>query len=188
MKSLQSLVRTCAVLCLASVAFAASLDLQELLTEGQLAYQKGDLAKAKSAFEMVYRMDSRNQVAIGYLRRIKVDEASKPKGNDQEKLLAGLILPQVQFRDATVGAALDYFKRAVEKQSGGKQSVNFVVQLPAEQINAQTVTLNLTNVPFTEAVRYFAELANASIVYDKYAIMVKPKSAALAPVTAAPAQ
>jgi hypothetical protein len=182
MKSLQSLVGTFAVLCIASVAFAASLDVQDFLTEGQLAYQKGDLAKAKSAFEMVYKMDSRNQVAIGYLRRIKVDEQNKPKGNDQEKQLAGLIIPQIQFRDATIGSAFDFLKKAVDKQSGGKQAVNFVMQLPAEQVNTQTVSLNLTNVPFTEAVRYLAELAGATIVYDKYAIMVKPKSAAPAPV------
>jgi hypothetical protein len=182
MKFLQSLVSTFAVLCIASVAFAASLDVQDLLTEGQLAYQKGDLAKAKSAFEMVYKMDSRNQVAIGYLRRIKVDEQNKPKGNEQEKQLAGLIIPQIQFRDATIGSAFDFMKKAVDKQSGGKQAVNFVMQLPAEQVNTQTVSLNLTNVPFTEAVRYLAELSNATIVYDKYAIMVKPKSAVPAPV------
>ncbi len=188
MKSLQSLVSTLAVLCLASVALAASLDVQDLLTEGQLAYQKGDLAKAKAAFELVYKMDSRNTVAIGYLRRIKVDEASKPKGNDQEKQLAGVIIPQIQFKDATLGSALDYLKKAVDKQSGGRQAVNFVVQLPAEQVNTQTVTLNLTNIPFTEAVRYLADLANATIVYDKYAIMVKPKAAAPAPVTAPVAQ
>jgi len=174
-----------ALLFSAAGVWAAGSDVQQFLTEGQTAYMRGDLATAKSAFSMAYQIDPRNQVAIGYLKRIKVDEASKPKGNDQERQLAALIIPQIQFRDATVGAALDYFKRAVEKQSGGRQAVNFVVQLPAEQVNTQTVTLNLTNVPFTEAVRYFAELANATVVYDKYAIMVKPKSTAPAPAPVA---
>jgi hypothetical protein len=183
MKSLQSLVSTCVVLLTATVAFAASLDVQDLLTEGQLAYQKGDIEKAKAAFEMVYKMDSRNQVAIGYLRRIKVDEASKPKGNDQEKQLAALIIPKIEFRDATLGSALDYFKKTVDKQSGGKQAVNFVVQLPAEQVNTP-VTLNLSNIPVTEALRYLGELVNATFVYEKYAVMVKPKSGAVAPVPA----
>jgi hypothetical protein len=145
---------------------------------------RGDLEKAKAAFEMVYQIDSRNQVAIGFLRRIKVDEQNKPKGNDQEKQLAGLIIPQIQFRDATVGSAFDFLKKAVDKQSGGKQAVNFVLQLPAEQVNTQTVTLNLTNVPFTEAVRYLADLAGASVAYDKYAIKVTPKNASPAPAPA----
>ena len=184
MKSLQSLVSTCVVLLTATVALAASLDLQELLTEGQLAYQRGDLAKARASFELIYKMDPRNQVAIGYLKRIKVDEASKPKGNDQEKQLAALIIPQIQFREATLGAALDYFKKAVDKQSGGKQAINFVVQLPAEQVNTQSVTLNLANIPVTEALRYMGELVNATFVYEKYAIMVKPKVAGAAPAPA----
>lgn len=158
-------------------ALAAALDTQELLTEGQLAYQKGDLARAKAAFEMVYKMDSRNQVAIGYLRRIKVDEQNKPKGNDQQAQLAALIIPQIQFKDATLGSALDYLKKAVEKQSGGKQAVNFVVQLPAEQVATQTVTLNLNNIPFTEALRYLGGLANFTAEYEKYAISLKPKAA-----------
>lgn len=158
-------------------ALAAPGELQELLTEGQTAYIRGDLAKAKAAFEMVYRIDSRNQVAIGYLRRIKVDEQNKPKGNDQEKQLAALIIPQIQFKDATLGSALDYLKKAVEKQSGGQQAVNFVVQLPAEQVASQTVTLNLTNIPFTEALRYLGGLANFAPVYEKYAISLTPAPA-----------
>ena len=183
MKSLQSLVSTCAVLLTATVALAASLDVQDLLTEGQLAMQRGDLAKAKAAFELVYKMDSRNTTAIGYLRQIKVAEANRPKGNDQEKQLAGLIIPKIQFQEATLDAALGYLKKAVEKESGGKLAVNFVVQLPAEA-KSQSVTLNLTNVPVTEALRYLGELVNATFVYEKYAIMLKPKTAAGATATA----
>ena len=182
MKPLQSLLCAFALLASASAGFAAA-ELQDLLTEAQTAYMRGDLPKAKAAFEVIYKIDPRNQVAIGYLKRIKVDEATKPKGNDQEKQLSGLIIPQISFKDATLGSALDYLKKSAEKASGGKQAVNFVVQLPAEQVNTQTVTLNLTNIPFTEAVRYLGDIANATIVYDKYAIMVKPKAGG-APVPA----
>ena len=36
------------------------------------------------------------------------------------------------------------------------------------------ITLNLTNIPFTEALRYVGSLAGVAFTYDKYAIMVKP--------------
>jgi hypothetical protein len=173
-------------LALASAAFAAPQpEIQQYLTEGQTAFIRGDIAKAKAAFEMVYQMDPRNPVAIGYLRRIKIAEENQPKGNDQEKALAGLLIPQIQFREATLVSALDYLKKSVEKASGGKQAVNFVVQLPAEQMNTQTVTLNLSNVPFTEALRYLGGLANFTAKYEKYAITLKPE-AAVPPTTAAP--
>jgi len=185
MKSLQLLIYSI-VLALSPVAFAADDPaVQEYLREGQAAFVRGDYAAAKSAFQMVYSIDPRNITAINFLRRIKVAEESRPKYTDQQQQLAGIVIPQIQFREATLGSALDFLKKAVEKQTGGKQAANFVVQLPAEQVNTQTVTLNLTNVPFTEAVRYLAELANATVSYDRYAIMIKPKAAvAPAPTTA----
>lgn len=177
MKSLQILAGVLSLLA-APAAFAAdSPEVQEYLREGQAAFLRGDYASAKSAFQMVYSIDPRNMTAINFLKRIKVAEETRPKYTDQQQSLAGIVIPQIQFREATLGSALDFLKKAVEKQTGGKQAANFVVQLPAEQVNTQTVTLNLTNVPFTEAVRYLAELANATVSYDRYAIMIKPKSA-----------
>jgi hypothetical protein len=54
--------------------------------------------------------------------------------------------------------------------------VNFVVQLPADQVNTQTVTLSLNNVPFGEALKYLGTVASLDFVYDKYAILVRPKN------------
>ncbi len=156
---------------------AAPTEVQQLLTEGQTAFTRGDLAAAKSSFEMVYRIDPRNQLAIGYLLRIKAAEASKPKGIDQEKQLATLILPKVELKEATLGSALDFLKKAVDKQSEGKLAVNFVVQLPDDQVKTQAVTLSLSNVPFPEVLRYLGGVAGLNFVYDKYAIIVKPQAA-----------
>ena len=177
MKSLQIVACSVLLSAVSAVHAAAPPELQELLTEGQTAYMRGDLDKAKAAFEMVYRIDSRNTVAIGYLKRIKIDEETKPKGNDIEKQLSSLVVPQIQFKEATLGSALDYLKKTVDRLTNGKRAVNFVVQLSAEQVSTQTVTLNLTNVPFTEALRYLGTVADLNFTYDKYAIIVMPKTA-----------
>lgn len=155
----------------------ASPEIQQLLQEGQTAYQKGDYEAAKSAFEMVYSMDSRNITAINFLRLIKSSKgAVNPKALPIERQVASVIIPQIQFRDATLGSAVDYLKKAVDRESGGKVAVNFVVQLPQEQINTQKVTLALNHVPFTEAVRYLASVASLDVEYQKYAIVLKPKN------------
>ncbi len=72
MKPLQIAVCTL-TLALAAAVHAAETDpqIQQLLTEGRTAYMKGDIEAAKSAFEMVYSMDSRNITAINFLTRIK---------------------------------------------------------------------------------------------------------------------
>jgi hypothetical protein len=198
MKPLQIVACTLTLLLAATVSAAgptpaaASPEIQQLLQEGQAAYQKGDYEAAKSAFEMVYSMDSRNITAINFLKLIKSTKGSvNPKTLPIERQVAGIIIPQIQFRDATLGSAVDYLKKSVDRQSGGKVGVNFVVQLPQEQINTQTVTLALSQVPFTEAVRYLASVANLDVEYQKYAIVLKPKngesaSAATVPGAGAP--
>lgn len=176
MKPLQIFLFTLAV-ALPLVVSAAPEEVQQLITEGQTAFNRGDMETAKTNFEMVYRIDPRNQLAINYLRRIKYTESNRPKGTDQEKLFAALIIPKVEFKEATLGSALDSLKKTVERQSEGKLAVNFVVQLPDEQVKSQPVTLSLSNVPFTEVLRYLGGVAKLSIVYDKYAVIVRPAPA-----------
>jgi hypothetical protein len=181
------------VACTLTLAFATavyadetSAQIQQLITEGQTAYTKGDIDGAKSAFEMVYSMDPRNTTAIKFLVKIKADQGSgRTKSSVPiERQLASVVIPQIAFREATLSSALDYLRNAVRRQTGDRLAVNFVVQLPAEQANTQTVTLNLSNVPFTEAVKYLCEVANLTYEYDKYAIKLKPKADGSAPATA----
>jgi hypothetical protein len=84
----------------------------------------------------------------------------------------------VELKEATLGSALDFLKKTVDRQSEGKLAVNFVVQLPDDQVTTQPVTLSLSNVPFTEVLRYLGGVAGLNFVYDKYAIIVKPLAAA----------
>lgn len=176
MKPLQFIACSVALALSPLVHSAPAPELQEILTEGQLAYNRGDLDKAKAAFEMVYKIDPRNTVAIGYLRRIKSDEGQKPKGNDQEKQLTALIIPKVEFRDATLRESLEALRKKVNELSNGKQTVNFVVP-PGEPADSARVTLSLANIPFPEAVRYIGKVTNFDFTYDKYAIVGKPTAA-----------
>jgi hypothetical protein len=167
----------------ASIAAAALLissvfaqgPVNQLLTEAQTAYLRGDLAAAKAKFESVRTLDPKNATAIGYLRQIAVKEAEG--GGSPEKALSKLIVPSVQFKEAELSAVLDALKKQVATLSGGKQSANFVIQLP-EAKTKLPITLSLTNVPFTEVLKYIGTLADVTFSFDKYAILVRPASAA----------
>jgi hypothetical protein len=171
---------TLSVLALAGAVHAESE--QEFLTAAQLAYQKGDIATAKRNFEMVYKMNPRNVTAIGYLKTIAATANKDSGAAAVEKALSALIIPQIQFKEATLGSALDFMRRKAEELSGGKQPVNFVVQ-PGIDKAGTTVTLSLREVPFTEALRYVGDLANVSFEYQKYAVVVKPKAGGASPAT-----
>lgn len=179
-------VKSSLILFLAAAAgtvFAAS-PAPQLLTEAQAAYLRGDIDAARAKFESVLVLDPKNQTAIGYLKNINARES----GGSPEKQLARVIMPKIEFREASMTAALDYLKQSISKQTDGKTTVNFVVQLPEEQANAP-VTLSLSNVPFTEVLRYLGTLTKTSFVYDRYAIMVRPAaSTAQAKAESAPAR
>jgi len=150
-------------------------DVQKLLTEGQTAYVRGDMATAKRNFQLVNKADPRNPTAIGYLRQIAAYEKKNPGSASSEGEFKGIVIQKIEFREATLAAALDFMKKKVADATGGKKSVNFVLQLSPEQQNAP-VTLNLSDIPFTEALRYIAESINAKVEYQKFAVVISSKT------------
>ena len=174
-------------LVLAALPGRAQSSTQQLMSEAQTAYIRGDIETARKNFELVLRIDPHNQVAINYLRNIRTQEAKAPRGNEQEKQLASVIVPKIEFREATLGSTLDYLRQQLTKITNGKQSVNFVVQIPDEQLKTQNVTLVLSNIPFTEVLRYLGSVANVQFEYQKYAVVVKPAGAPGTASTAKPA-
>jgi hypothetical protein len=158
--------------------FAASESLTQIMTDAQVALQRGDLATAKKNFEIVTQLDPKNQVAQNYLRLVNTQLAAAPKGNAIEKQLGSVILPKVDFRDASIGSVFDYLRQQVPKLTNGKTNVNFVLQVPDQTLQSQTVTLQLSNVPFTVALKYLCDLADLQAEYQQYAIKVSARGAA----------
>jgi hypothetical protein len=160
---------------------SAQLTAREVLGEAQQAYLRGDTDTARQKFKLVLEMDPKNVTAQNYLRSIAVQEKSGGGPSQLEKQLQALIVPHVEFKDATLGSALDYLKQTAAKVSDGKTSANFVVKIPNEVVDSKKVTLNLTKVPFTEVLRYLGELTGFKFTIDKYAITVKQGADGTAP-------
>jgi hypothetical protein len=182
MKFLPKFLLAAFFLGVASAAWAA--DVQKYLTEGQTAFMRGDLVTARRNFEMASKLEPRNPTVVGFLKQIAAAEAKSASNQGAEQEFKGIIIPQIQFKEATFSAALDFLKQKVSDLTGGKKAVNFVLKLAPEQQNAQ-VTLSLTNIPFTEALRYIAELVDAQVEYQKYAVVIKSKSGGAAPASTA---
>ncbi|MDQ3623920.1 MAG: hypothetical protein M3463_15765 [Verrucomicrobiota bacterium] len=172
-------------LTLALVAGGYAQSVPQMLKDGQVAYMKGDVETAKKNFEMVLQKEPRNATAHGYLRMIHANPKASP-GNTVQKQSESLIMPKVEFRDATFGSALDFVKQAAAKQTDGKLVLNFVVQLPEEQVKTRKLTLSLTNIPLAEVLKYIGSLTDSEFEYEKHAIVVRPKTAPTASTLPAP--
>lgn len=169
-------------------ATASGQAVADLLSEAQRAYVRGDSAGAKEKFEIVRRLEPDNRTAIMYLRRISAEEAADPSRrnapNATQTALQQLILPRVDLREASLAEVLEFLRQKGNQIAQGKVAINFVPQLDETQ-KAAKITLSLQNVPFTEALRYVGELGGVQFVYERFAIVVKPKGSAPAAAPAA---
>lgn len=167
----------------------AGQDVATLVSDAQRTYVRGDLAGAQEKFELVRRLEPQNRVAIGYLRRIIAErareDAARGPANATKAALERIVLEKVQFEDATLPEVLDFLRQKGNQLGGGKVAINFVRKLDEKGQNAR-VTLSLSQVPFTEVLRYVGDLAGVDFKYERFAIVVVDKGAE--PAKPAPAE
>ncbi len=171
-------------LAFSGLAIQAETAVQQLLTQGQTEFRQGDLVSAQRDFQTIISMEPHNQTAANFLKIIAAQQKAGTGNTPLERQVSTLILPKVEYKEATLDSVLDSLKRNVAKLTDNKVSVNFVPALPSEQLHQTTVTLSLSNVPLSEVLRYIGSLANVQFVYDKYAITVKPAAGAPGATTA----
>lgn len=152
-------------------------EVQTLLSEAQRDYIRGDKAAAKEKFTMIQKVEPNNRIAMTYLRMIAAED--KKGGTDDAAALRQrvekTVIDKLEFRDATVGEALEFVGKKIAASGGAK--VNIVQQLSEAEKSAK-VTISLSNISASEALRYVADLANLSVSYEKFAVVVRPKGAA----------
>jgi hypothetical protein len=139
------------------------------LPDAVRAYNAGDYKTATSLFEAVLASDPKNQAAQNYLRMI---EANKKKGHSLPTNLQKVILPKVEFDEASPKEAIEFVAQQVQKQTGGKQTVNVVWMVP-EGVEKK-ITLKLQDIPAFEALRYIGDAAGVQLEYDTFAVKIKP--------------
>ena len=162
------------VLALLFLAFSSLAAQQsEMQAEAVRAFQAEDYVTAKSLFESLLSIDPRNLAARNYLRAIAQREKGGP---GLEGALRKILIPTVDFRDATVREAVAFVSQKVHELSGGKQSLNVVWMVPPEQTATARVTLSLRNMPASEVLRYIGASSNLQFSYDALAVKIKPMS------------
>ena len=165
-----------------AMAFADATEAQ-LMGQAQRAYLAADYDTARDLFTQVVELDPQNNVAIQFLRRIRIMQAGQAPTPGQDPLKQ-LVLPKISLNNASFSAALDFLKQAAAKQS---VNVSFVPQLPEAQLQ-HPITLSLGQIPFLDALTYVCQLDGAVYKIDPYAIVITPKPADTPGDGSAPAQ
>jgi general secretion pathway protein D len=91
-----------------------------------------------------------------------------------------IIIPRLNFTDATVREAIEYLRDVSSQQDrdpadAGERGVNIVLKLDSTAAS-QTITIDLANVPLREALDYITRLANLKVKVEPYAVLIVPLS------------
>jgi beta-lactamase regulating signal transducer with metallopeptidase domain len=93
-----------------------------------------------------------------------------------------IILPQVKFRDASLQQAVEYLQAKAIELDPQHAGLNLVIEKP-DLDKGTLITLDLTNVPVSEALSYLASLSNRVMRYEAQATVIAPMPAPGAMIT-----
>lgn len=101
-----------------------------------------------------------------------------------------IIIPSLNFRDATIREAIDFLKQKsaeldTSESDPSQRGVNIVLKLDdaggeGAGVAPSNITLNLSNIPLSEALRYVAQQANLKVKVESFAVAIVPPTADVA--------
>ncbi len=148
--------------------------------------------------------DYGEQISLEPDQRGDVNRAAK-----NQALLNSIIVPNIDFRDATVRDAIEFLRQQSIRLDPAGEGINFVIRMGAPSAGAPTpaagggefgagefgdtttatpaaedlastrIDLRLSNVPMSEALRYVCNLAQLKYVVEEYAVAIVPESVEL---------
>ena len=101
--------------------------------------------------------------------------AAPARGPRVETLLQkarGIVLPAVEFKNASVAEAVEFLRAKSRELDPEKQGVNILLR--NDPPSRAEITLSLRDVPLNEAIRYTSELAGMELVWEIYAAIIRP--------------
>lgn len=99
-------------------------------------------------------------------------DADSPKA---EPSTPHIILPSVEFRDASLAECIDFIRARTRELDPEKKGVNIIVKPGGDE--QLRFSLNLKDVPVEEALRYCAELSHHKLNTDGRSYLLTPMSA-----------
>ena len=141
-------------------------EMEAVFQQARTLFYQGRYKEAKPLLMQVVAADPRHTQSQAMLARIQLEEKQGPTLADQ---LATVVLPKIEFADVTVPEALEGLKALSKNASGGKMIPNFLVH--NGDAMTKTITLNLENIPLSDAIKYVAQLSGTVCRYEKNVVV-----------------
>ena len=129
-------------------------------------------------------------LALGGATRAQAFESDETAAAKLTRKLQAIVIPRLDFRDATVAEAVEFLKKKsaeldTAEPDPAKRGVNFVLNLgAAPEAAPQRLTLSLSNIPLLEALKYVTGLASLKFKVERSAVVIVPVGAKTKPAAA----
>lgn len=151
----------------APVTHAAD-DLNTLYQQGRAAFHKGDFETANILLTQVAAANPAHTDTQNMLRYIKAH--AKPAASTLIKEYAAVTIPKIDMQEVTLLEALDGLRLLSKNASQGKVSPNVIVK--GADLGQKKISLNLSNVPLSEAIQLLSQLTGCKATYEKHAVIL----------------
>ena len=148
------------------------LTLSDALKKGRTAFHQGNYKEAKRYFTLIQKHKPDNQSARNYLAQIKVIEEERGGNPSLESRMNQIKIAKIAFSEATLREAVDYM---VANTATEDFRANIILKVPPEKANKR-INLQLSNVPFSYALKTVGSLAGVKFTYQEHAILGTPSS------------
>lgn len=155
----------------------ALIQTMRMRIEGLLRQQRYD--EAEVAVTDLLQRAPNNEYAIAYLRMIQNGRAAL------EAPLQRMIVPKIEFREATLSDVLGFLHTMSGELSADKKPVSFVFHAPPG-ITIPTVTLSLRNAPMLDVLRYLTTTTGLAYKVEPHAVIIYKPQPQPAPSPAPP--
>ena len=147
---------------------------QDLYTESVKLFDEGRYAEAAIGFDAVLKQRPNHVYARSYLgkSRAAIAQGASVKQTIEARL-AKVVVPEINFQDASLGDVLDYVSARTGELTNGQLTPNVIYKGSGEQRQNTRITLSLRNVPMTEVIRYVGQLSNTRFSYDEHAVVAE---------------
>jgi general secretion pathway protein D len=93
-----------------------------------------------------------------------------------DQKLSSIFIPSIDFTGASIEDATSFLSSESKRLDPDHKGVNFIIQ-PEASTSAKPITLQLSNVPLGEALRYVCQLAGVKDKVEDYAVSIVPFNA-----------
>ncbi|HCN28259.1 MAG TPA: hypothetical protein DIT64_05670 [Verrucomicrobiales bacterium] len=146
----------------------ANDDLQALFQMGRAAYYKGDMEMAYQLLKQVEAKQPNHYETKVLLAQIRTH--MKTGTGSLKKTYSGVTLAKIEFVDVSLEEAVEGLRGLCKTSTEGKVMPNIIIK--DAELKAKTLSLQLNNIPLTEAIEYIARVAGARAVYEQHAVML----------------